>query len=219
MISTCANMLALASWRTGSAVDLSDLPEKAKIYWSEDKKDWHRLLLKNNSGAITLGGVVESSKKVGDDLADLFLRSEKAPVYRGFLDQAIIDYKLDSAMVMAVAALEIAVKQTIQKVHPETDWLLQEIPSPPVHKMLKDYLPTLESPFVDDNGGIKVSTELLDEVKKAVQARNEIIHKGSIKWPVRRRYKSILMMEWVIRWLEYYQGYSWSPSQARRIAT
>ena len=217
MVSAATNVFALAGWRVGSALDLSDLPDKAKLHWSENNKLWHRLLIRRNSGFITMGGAVQSSEDVGDELENLIKQGEKAPVYRTFIDQAMNNYKLDSSLVMAVAALEIAVKNTIQKVHPETDWLLREIPSPPVLKILRDYIPTLNSPFIDDEDGLVAPQELLEEIQKAVNARNDIVHKGSIDWSEKRRYESIVKMELVIRWLEYFQGHIWSPSRTRQI--
>ena len=47
------------------------------------------------------------------------------------------------------AALEAAIKIHIGKITPETDWLMEKTPSPPMHKMSREYLPLLPSQPVD----------------------------------------------------------------------
>jgi hypothetical protein len=48
-----------------------------------------------------------------------------------------------SALVIVIAALEVGVKECISDLVPNAEWLATNVPSPPVVKMLTDYLPTL----------------------------------------------------------------------------
>jgi hypothetical protein len=48
-----------------------------------------------------------------------------------------------SALLLAATALETGVKTHLTKLVPDAGWLLAEMPSPPIHKMLRRYVPEL----------------------------------------------------------------------------
>jgi hypothetical protein len=82
-----------------------------------------------------------------------------------------------SSMLLGMAALEIGVKSFIAECLPEAEWLALHAPSPPVHALLVEYLPTLKTPAGR-------SFEVPDEktakaIKVAVGQRNELAHRGA----------------------------------------
>jgi hypothetical protein len=48
-----------------------------------------------------------------------------------------------SSILIMTTALETAVKMHISRIAPETQWLMQELQSPPIFKILKDYIPSI----------------------------------------------------------------------------
>ena len=65
-------------------------------------------------------------------------------------EAGIIDKKsLRSLIMIMTAALEAAIKIHIGKITPDTNWLMEKTPSPPMHKMSREYLPLLHSQPVD----------------------------------------------------------------------
>jgi hypothetical protein len=86
-----------------------------------------------------------------------------------------------SCVVMAVAAAEVGLKQLIGNLIPDAKWLADNVPSPPLHQILLEFLPVLPTQF--RVGGVipKVPEELLATVKKAATMRNQIVHGKSPK--------------------------------------
>ena len=84
-----------------------------------------------------------------------------------------------AALVVGVAALEVGVKMLVSTLVPGTTWLMEEAPSPPVEKMIREYLPTLDIACqLPGTSGMVPTEELIKEIKKAVKLRNELVHTG-----------------------------------------
>jgi len=75
-----------------------------------------------------------------------------------------------SAVVMLCTCAEWAVKQRITKEHPDTAWLLQELQSPPIGKMLRRF--DLLGALV----GARISEQDVKQIEAAFDARNSIVH-------------------------------------------
>jgi hypothetical protein len=82
-----------------------------------------------------------------------------------------------SALVIGIAAAEVGLKQLIGTLVPLARWLVQELPSPPLVNMMKNYLPDLpiKADVERDRRSPKHLRAMLDT---AVQARNDVIHRG-----------------------------------------
>jgi hypothetical protein len=84
-----------------------------------------------------------------------------------------------SALVIGVSAAEIGLKELIAALIPGTDWLMQEIPTPPVGKVLRKFLPTLQVRAKRIDGGpITPPRQLILQIEKAVEYRNDVVHAG-----------------------------------------
>lgn len=82
-----------------------------------------------------------------------------------------------SSLLMAATAIETGVKQHIAKELPENAWLLENMPSPPVHHLLERYLPLVhpDQEAIRDWGLLK---PLWLRVQKLTTARNGTAHTG-----------------------------------------
>jgi hypothetical protein len=84
-----------------------------------------------------------------------------------------------SALVVSLAAVEVGIKEVISALIPEASWLVENIPSPPLERLVTDFLPTLPvRGHLPGTSRVDPKKELLDELKKAVRLRNELIHTG-----------------------------------------
>jgi hypothetical protein len=76
-----------------------------------------------------------------------------------------------SSIVFSVLAIEIAIKEVIARLSPQSTWLIDNLNSPPIEKILKEFIPIL----------LKVDTqfdpELLLILRKVIFNRNQVIHK------------------------------------------
>jgi hypothetical protein len=88
-----------------------------------------------------------------------------------FLEVEAIKWEMRSAaVVMLCACVEWAVKERVSLSRPDTAWLLRELSSPPIHKMIKQYLPTLG--LLDAT----LAGEHHKNIERAFNARNSIVH-------------------------------------------
>jgi hypothetical protein len=97
-----------------------------------------------------------------------------------------------SALVVGVSAAEIGLKRLIAALIPETDWLMEEIPTPPVGKVLRKFLPTLRVRAKRVDGGqIMPPQQLILQIEKAVKHRNGVVHAG--KQPPARQELAVML--------------------------
>jgi hypothetical protein len=77
---------------------------------------------------------------------------------------------------LSVAAIEVCLKNCIAVLVPDTKWLLENMPAPSVERLLRDYVPHL--PARIRGKALVIPKSMLDEIKKAVQIRNRLVHAG-----------------------------------------
>jgi hypothetical protein len=127
-----------------------------------------------------------------------------------------------SALVIGVSAVEVAVKECIAALDPLATWLVQQLPTPPVERMLREYLPTLASANQINGKVVPPPATLLDELKKAVLWRNRVTHGGHLDVPADRVASFLESAAHDIIWLlTYYAGPRWAldnVTNATRVA-
>jgi hypothetical protein len=82
-----------------------------------------------------------------------------------------------SSIVLAVAAAEVGFKQFAVKAVPETEWILENLQSPPLITMLKKFLWS-KLVLPPKNTVPAVPKSIIKELESAVSVRNKIVHKG-----------------------------------------
>jgi hypothetical protein len=83
------------------------------------------------------------------------------------------------ALVIAATAVETGVKDHIGRLRPHTQWILGNLPSPPVHKLLGKYIPEMHA-SVDSVSNWKHLEGLWTRCQKLTEARNGTTHKGAL---------------------------------------
>ncbi len=114
-----------------------------------------------------------------------------------------------SALLMATAAVEAGVKEHIGRFAPTADWLIREMPSPPVGKLLKKYLPVLHQ----GNPKMRIwnqATALFNKFENVVvPERNKLSHAGkSVKAEDVRDY--ITLSRDILYLIDYLGGHDWA---------
>lgn len=81
-----------------------------------------------------------------------------------------------SAILVAVTALETGLKNHVARHVPKTDWLMENVPSPPVGKIVRKYIPILHQPLKKLDWA-KLSP-LFKAIDVLVETRNKLTHTG-----------------------------------------
>ena len=83
-----------------------------------------------------------------------------------------------ASLVIAVAAAEVGLKKVIGLIVPDAQWLLEEIPAPPIGKILRKYIPMLKVKSHITGKQIVPPSTLINKLEEAATARNKIVHIG-----------------------------------------
>jgi hypothetical protein len=114
-----------------------------------------------------------------------------------------------SSLVVAVAAAEVGIKQAAAYLAPQTKWLLDELPSPPVAKILKDFLPTLRLPTFNGQPLAPVK-EIRTNLQTAVEKRNDLIHTGLFDLTLDELSALLDAIKNLLWLLDVYAGHAWA---------
>ena len=122
-----------------------------------------------------------------------------------------------AALVVVVAAAETGIKQFVAGQLPQTEWLLRNVPSPPIHKLMGDLLPTVPSKAKGHNTVPPLDKSIIRAVREAVEKRNSLVHVGTVEigdeWlaGVFREVRRLLYE------LDYHSGNEWAPKVAEKV--
>ena len=120
-----------------------------------------------------------------------------------------------SALLLGISAVEVGVKQFISSRVPDAAWMLEEAPTPPVTRMLAEYLPKLP---VQDGRPIRTpSPELLKTLKKGVDLRNKVAHTGRSTYSHETLEEVLLAVRDVLWLLDSNRGRTWADSHMREL--
>lgn len=117
---------------------------------------------------------------------------------------------LRSALVIGVAALELAAKECISSLIPDATWLVQEAPSPPVHLILREYLPKLPARNRIDGRVPTPPEDQLERLRKGIGKRNQLAHSGPTNVSRDEVDELLNAIEDVLWLLAYYSGAQWA---------
>lgn len=115
-----------------------------------------------------------------------------------------------ASLVIAVAAAEVGIKQLIAALVPDARWLVEELPSPPLVAMMKDYLKEL--PIRADVAPARRSPKHLRKLLHgAVEARNQVVHRGAT--PAVSLRETLAGVREFLYLLDFYGGQPWAVSR------
>jgi hypothetical protein len=115
-----------------------------------------------------------------------------------------------SALVIGVAALEVGVKAFLARLVPSSEWLVINLPTPPIKRILSEYLPSLQLPDGVEGPAKSPPRRLLELVDKAVGTRNRIAHATGEDIDYDRLEGMLLGIREVLWILDYYSGSRWA---------
>ena len=120
-----------------------------------------------------------------------------------------------SALVIGVASLEAGFKKFVAELVPEAEWLLEEVPAPPLVEMLTNYLPKLPARCTFGGEVQRPPQKLLEAIGKAARKRNRVVHRGSSAVEREVLKEWLLAIRDVLWLLDYYRGFQWALEYVR----
>jgi hypothetical protein len=120
-----------------------------------------------------------------------------------------------SALVMGIAAAEVGLKECIVHLSPETRWLLDNVPSPPVDKMLAQYWKVLPKMPLANKQKLRIPRSLIKYIKLGIEMRNRIVHLGDEEIDHEELRKILESIRDVLFIFDCAQGHFWAIEYVR----
>jgi hypothetical protein len=118
-----------------------------------------------------------------------------------------------SSILIMTAALETAVKMHISRVAPDTVWLMQELPAPPIFKVLRDYIPSLHKTRGKNMDFWEVLKPSIKQAQKLIEVRNKVAHTGSISDGDFSLRDALQIVSDLLYILDVLEGNDWAKTQ------
>jgi hypothetical protein len=120
-----------------------------------------------------------------------------------------------SALLMLANALEAGVKNYIGQRAPVTQWLLTEVPSPPIKKILQKFIPTMNTYTTIDLSQWAGLTKMFNRIEQRITDRNHLTHRGTMECNQIRLIEFKDDVSDVLYILDYLNGEHWARDNVR----
>lgn len=113
-------------------------------------------------------------------VTDLIAKAKDEPLGYQLLREALELRKTHprSALVIGMAAIEVGFKHFVADLVPDAAWLAIEVPSPPLDRMLREYLPKLPVRGKFEGQFALIPQRLINILVEGTKARNKLAHSG-----------------------------------------
>ncbi|MFO1423581.1 MAG: hypothetical protein U1F70_07995 [Candidatus Competibacteraceae bacterium] len=206
-----AAILSLARWRVDAHGTHQPILELCKGFFSRDAKTFFPLPLPGRCFREFHRELCVSDEQKAEIIA-YYEQGVREPFAHRLFREAWAERLSSprSALIAGVAALEIGVKEAIADLVPDAEWLVLNLPSPDVVKILREGLGHFPTRLKLGGQVVAPPKEMLDEINKAVGMRNRLAHAGQGK--VRREtvHDLLCTIRDVLCLLDYYRGYQWA---------
>jgi hypothetical protein len=204
--------IAILRWRYG----ITDSPANSMSNWSEyvslDGSAWR--------GISTLRGIkiafgrpfTKLDSSAVEEVSRLHNEGADPPLALQLINEARNQRTAHprSSLVIAVTAAEVAIKQLICVLAPDARWLAENVPSPPIYKILKDYVPKLKVKARATQLPLQPPKKLLARLNEAVELRNKVVHTGVAPPNPDKLLEILAAMEDVVWICVLYSGHTWA---------
>jgi hypothetical protein len=190
-------------WRNGAEGPHQPFGYRER-HWALKGRQWRHMPVEIFV-KVTSHVIPQFSSELVAEIQNLLDRGVQPPLARSLFREAAEQRSSNprSSLVIAVAALEVGIKQHLSGLVPELDWWLDEAPAPPILKLLTDYLPRLGGPTLD--------SKVAEQLDKTIKARNRIVHTGvEGKLKGDRLEKALDAIDDTLWWLDAIGGQSWA---------
>jgi len=183
----------LLRWRLAIKASHNPILSSRGVSWSFDAQVWHPLPGRVHAD-IEAHVAPRISNKVQKETETLIKTAQSEPLAHELFLEAWEQRRVNprSALIIGMAAAEIGFEPCVGKLIPDAEWLANNVPSPPLDKMLAEYLPLLPTKLTIEGRVLKPSKQLRRAIKDGITSRNHAVHRGG-ESPPSGQLKEILL--------------------------
>lgn len=201
----------LVRWRSNASVPNHPFEYVGADFSVDGGKTWVRLPLKARTTVRRPAGLA-FDEEASASLMALAADGVDEPVAHHLLREAfdVAGANPRSAIVIGVAALEAGFKHLVEKLLPESAWLVEKLPSPPVTKMLAEFMPTLPAVLTFDDTVHPPPKYARKLVAEAVEERNRVAHTGAAGMDAKALASTLECFRDLLYLFDYHSGHAWA---------
>jgi len=207
-----SRVVGLTRWRCNRTGPVG-LPALSTLEWSMDGIAWKLDVRRPTMGRTVFGPDLVVSDARRADIESLIARGDHEPIHQSLLREAesLLESNPRSALVVSATAAELAIKALVSTHAAQTSWLIQNLPSPPIAKIVEEYLPRILPA-----GSPKFASELIRGLKAAVTLRNELVHGARTNIEANRFTAAFKSFQDVVWLCDYLSGMPWALNRVSR---
>lgn len=198
-------------WRFALAGPHNPVVAAGATQWSLDGANWRQFPQELRLYGMAAQRVPPTSPYV-DAVEDLIQRNEREPVAHELLREAR-DHQFTSprsALIVGVAAAEVGIKAYISRLVPEAAWIMDEVPSPPIWKILSKYVPSLTPKRTFAGKPVVIPKRLRTIVQNAVDLRNDLVHSNAAPPAIDKVVEALDAVQDLLWLLDHHAGFDWA---------
>jgi hypothetical protein len=204
--------ISFIRWRYAQEGPPAPISSRGLSWSNNDGKTWYPLPGWYSIQDVTAPSSVLKLEEISmHELSESISLGLEEPVYHELLREAKeLKFKSSrSSILISISAAEVAVKGVIYKLVPNSQWLIENVQSPPIIRIIKDYFPQIV-PEEKYSKIKKVCESLTSTLEKAIFIRNRVAHRGESP-PEDEKVESIIQTVEQLLWVcDYCSGYEWS---------
>lgn len=210
-------LLKLLRWRQGIDAPGEMIAHRC-LYWKVAEGDYPIAPLDGgNSREFEVPAMfgIHWGEQNKDELDELWCASDQMePLGHALLREAATLYTDSprSSILIMTAALETATKMHISHIAPDTSWLMEEVASPPIFKILRDYIPKLHTSKGRNMDFWNEIKPLIKKSQKLVEIRNKVAHTGRIPDDAGQIQDHLGVVADLLYILDVLAGHEWAKS-------
>ena len=210
--SAVARAIGLVRWRCNRTGPV-DLPALGGVEWSMNGVAWRLDLRRPTLTSAAFGPDLVMTDGRRADIERLLASGEHEPIQQSLLREAesLLENNPRSALAIGATAAEVAIKVLVSTLAPQTSWLIQNLPSPPIAKILEEYAPS----FLP-TGSPAFAPKLIKGLKAAVTLRNELVHGARTAVEPNRVSAAFEVFRDVVWLCDYFCGIPWAVNRVSR---
>jgi hypothetical protein len=115
-----------------------------------------------------------------------------------------------SALVMGIAAAETGFKTALVDLNPSVTWIIENLPSPPLDRMLRDYMSQLPARTRINGEVRRPPSSVITTIKQGIELRNKLVHGRQEQLTQETTRRTLEAVRDLLYMLDYYRGHEWA---------
>jgi hypothetical protein len=139
------------------------------------------------------------------------------PLHHDLFREAWQNQRLNprSALVLGMAALETGLKSTFCELNEALRWILEHLPSPPVDKLLREYVPQIAARNRLHGKVLRPPNNVISAIKSGIEQRNRLVHGRQDLLSCEQVTSFLLAVRDTLYLMDFYRGHQWALDHLR----